>query len=219
MAHASSSDGLSRLRLYSWNPWTLSIGHHQSDETIDRELLRSNGWGLVRRPTGGRAVFHAEEITYSVAMRGGGEGIHETYAMIVDAIRRGLESLGARDLEFSRSRPDFRRHYEQAESASCFSASALNELTWRGRKIVGSAQRRYEGALLQHGSILLGDAHLTAVDLLHPEFPPERRNELKRRLSERTTTLRQVLRGQLPSFQAIARALADAFRTTGFSSS
>lgn len=219
MARACARDGRPRLRLYSWNPWTLSLGHHQSETSIDHELLRDRGWGLVRRPTGGRAVFHAEEITYAVAMRGRGEGIHRTYAAIVDAIRRGLEGVGARGLEFSRSRPDFRSHYELEESASCFSASALNELTWQGRKIVGSAQRRYEDALLQHGSILLDGAHLMAIDILHPEIPSERRALLKQRLAERTTTLREVLGGELPPFETIAVALSEAFRATGFSSS
>lgn len=219
MARRCAVDGRHRLRLYSWSPWTLSLGHHQTDVTINNDLLGERGWGVVRRPTGGRAVFHAEEITYAVAMRGGGEGIHQTYAAIVAAIRRGLERLGAHDLEFSRSRPDFRSHYEREESASCFSASALNELTWRGKKIVGSAQRRYDGALLQHGSILLDSAHLMAIDILYPDAAPERRNLLKQRLSERTATLREVLGGTLPPFDTIASALAEAFRATGFSSS
>jgi len=219
MAHACIADGRARLRLYSWNPWALSLGYNQPDDNVNRALLDEHGWQLVRRPTGGRAVFHAEEITYAVAMRGNGRGIHQTYADIMDGIRAGLEWLGAGDLEFSRSRPDFRKHYELPESASCFSASALNELTWHDRKLVGSAQRRYDDVLLQHGSILLGDAHLAVVDLLHGGASRERRELLRGRLAERTTTLHNILGGDLPSFGVIAASLARAFEDRGICSS
>ncbi len=213
LARACAADGRPRLRLYSWKPWTLSLGHHQPEDSVNHDLLDRNGWGLVRRPTGGRGVFHAQEITYAVAMRGEGRGIHEAYAAIVDAIRRGLQSLGARDLAFSRSSPDFRRHYERDESFSCFSVSALNELTWHERKLVGSAQRRYDDILLQHGSLLLDQAHLSAVDLLHRDLSEERRRAQRQRLAERTVTLKEILGGALPSFMTIAEALADAFQT------
>ena len=214
MAQACEADGVPRLRLYTWSPWTLSLGHNQSDAGIDREVLAARGLGLVRRPTGGRAVFHAEEITYGVAMPSAGAGIHETYARITGALRRGLELLGAGELEFSRSQPDFREHYANEESASCFSASALNELTWRGRKLLGSAQRRYGGVLLQHGSLLLDDAHLDIIDLLYPGAEEGRRAALRRRLAERTATLRDILHGNVPPLVTIAEALRRGFAET-----
>lgn len=210
MARACDIDSIPRLRFYSWAPWTLSLGYNQSDEGISRELLQERGYGLVRRPTGGRAVFHAEELTYAVAMPSGGSGIHETYARINTALRRGLEMLGATDLEFSRTQPDFRAHYAMEESASCFSASALSELTWNGRKLLGSAQRRYGGTLLQHGSLLLGDAHLEIIDLLYPQAAESRRRDLRNRLAERTATLREPLQN-LPSFNSLADALCLGF--------
>jgi lipoate-protein ligase A len=214
MAQACERDGVPRLRLYTWSPWTLSLGHNQNDAGIEREVIVAQGIGLVRRPTGGRAVFHAEEITYGVAMPSAGAGIHQTYAKITGALRRGLELLGAGELEFSRSQPDFREHYESEDSASCFSASALNELTWRGRKILGSAQRRYGGVLLQHGSLLLGDAHLRIIDLLHPGASEERRAALRRRLAERTATLHDILHGTVPPLATIAEALGHGFAET-----
>ncbi|MDB5036444.1 MAG: biotin/lipoate protein ligase [Chlorobi bacterium] len=214
MAGACGGDGIPRLRLYSWSPYTLSLGHNQSDEGIDEGALRDRGYGLVRRPTGGRAVFHAEEITYAVAMPSNGAGIHETYARITGALSRGLEMTGARDLEFSRSQPDFREHYTQEESASCFSASALNELTWRGRKLLGSAQRRYGSVLLQHGSLLLGDAHLEIIDLLYPAIEQSRRDALRARLAERTATLRDMIGGEIPPFGEIAEMLVRGFAET-----
>ncbi|MBC8145083.1 MAG: lipoate--protein ligase family protein [bacterium] len=214
MADACRIDGIPRLRLYSWSPWTLSLGHNQSDAEIDREALAASGYDVVRRPTGGRAVFHAEELTYAVAMPASGAGVHETYARISDAIRRGLKTLGARDLEFARAQPDFRAHYESDDSSSCFSASALNELTWRGRKLLGSAQRRYGAVLLQHGSLLIGDAHLQIVDFLHAAASPERRDAVKRRLEERTATLANVFDGVAPRFDELALAIANGFAET-----
>jgi lipoate-protein ligase A len=213
MALACAEDNVPRLRLYSWAPYTLSLGYNQSDD-IDRGIISERGYDLVRRPTGGRAVFHADELTYSVAMPSSGAGIHETYAKITDAIRRGLESLGASELAFSRSQPDFREHYAMEESASCFSASALNELTWRGRKLLGSAQRRYGSVLLQHGSLLLGDAHLEIIDLLYPTAAESRRDTLRERLALRTATLRDILRDALPPFNNLATAIVSGFAET-----
>ncbi|HVZ39039.1 MAG TPA: lipoate--protein ligase family protein [Candidatus Kapabacteria bacterium] len=214
MAIACGTDGVPRLRFYSWQPYTLSLGHNQSDAAIDRRTIASKGYGIVRRPTGGRAVFHAEELTYAVAMPSNGDGIHATYARITEAIMRGLEFLGARDLEFSRSQPDFREHYTLEESESCFSASALNELTWHGRKLLGSAQRRYGNVLLQHGSLLVGDAHLEIIDLLYPEHDASRRAALRSRLAERTATAGDLLNGNAPAFDSLADALHDGFAAT-----
>lgn len=214
MAEACALDGIPRLRLYSWQPWTLSLGYNQEEKGIDPEVIRRLGFDLVRRPTGGRAVFHAEELTYAVAMPSGGSGVHVTYAAITEGLRCGLERLGARGLEFSRSQPDFRRHYELDDSASCFSASALNELTWQGRKLLGSAQRRYGGVLLQHGSLLLGDAHLQIIDILHPDADSDRRAALRTRLAERTATLRDILGPELPNFTRVADALVGGFSET-----
>ena len=209
MARACAVDRIPRLRFYSWNPWTLSLGYNQSDKRIDSDALKEKGYGLVRRPTGGRAVFHAEEITYGVAMPTDGRGIHETYALISDALKRGFESLGATGIAFSRNQPDFREHYQNTDSEGCFSTSALNELNWEGRKIVGSAQRRYDDILLQHGSILLGDAHLDIVDIL--QIAPGSRQEMRERLASRTATLNQILSTPLPSLKELAGALLEGF--------
>lgn len=214
IAEACRVDGVPRLRLYSWLPWALSLGYNQDQSQVDRDALEVAGCELVRRPTGGRAVFHADELTYAVAMPASGEGVHETYARISEALRRGLANVGADGVEFARSQPDFRTHYEQADSASCFSASALNELSWHGRKLVGSAQRRYGAVLLQHGSLLIGPAHLRIVDFLFSAVTPERRAALKQRLASRTATLAEMLPDATPTFEVLARALVDGFAST-----
>ena len=209
MAEACAADEVPRLRFYSWSPWTLSLGYNQKDERIDREAIAAHGYELVRRPTGGRAVFHAQEITYGVAMPTDNRGVHETYAMISKGLNYGFGLLGATDIEFSRSSPDFREHYRDLDSDGCFSASALNELTWQGRKVVGSAQRRYGSVLLQHGSILLGPAHLDIVEFLG--IPEERRQRMRASLQEKTATLSDILSSPLPQFGEIARALLEGF--------
>jgi lipoate-protein ligase A len=215
MAHASGVDGIPRIRLYSWRPYTLSLGHHQPDAQIARTELAGRGIDLVRRPTGGRAVLHAEEITYAVTMAAEGASVHETYAKINEGLRRALEDLGATDIDFTRHQPDFRAHYGGPEdSTSCFSTSALSELMWQGRKLVGSAQRRYGDILLQHGSLLLGDAHLDIIDLLSSTVTPERRAALRQRLAARTATLADILPSGLPPFETIAEALAHGIAGT-----
>ncbi len=220
MALACEGDGIPRLRVYSWRPFTLSLGYGQEIGQIDTAGLERRGYGLVRRPTGGRAVFHAEEATYAVAMPSDGRGIHETYARINRALRRGLELLGATGVEFNRAQPEFRSHYTLDESASCFSVSALSELTWsppgtdENRKLVGSAQRRYGGTLLQHGSILMGDAHLEIVDFLSAYTDDSRRDLLRARLASRTATLNDVFGGSSPSFHEVAEALRAGFAET-----
>lgn len=211
IAEACAADGIPRLRLYSWSPWALSLGHNQDESQVDRDALDRSGIALVRRPTGGRAVLHAEELTYAVAMPAPGASVHATYAAISHALRRGLEIAGARSIEFARAQPDFREHYGTDDSASCFSASALYELVWHGRKLVGSAQRRYGGVLLQHGSLLIGEAHLGIVDLLHAGLGDERREALKRRLASRTATLETILDGITPEFGRLAECVRDGF--------
>ena len=209
MAEATAVDGIPRLRFYSWTPWTLSLGYNQKDDRIDRDALREAGYDLVRRPTGGRAVFHAEEITYGVAMPAGDAGVHATYARISGALRHGFELLGAEGVEFSRSELDMKKHYEELDSEGCFSASALNELMVDGRKLVGSAQRRYGSTLLQHGSILLDEAHLQIVRYL--SIAPDRQDGMRRRLASKTVTLREIVEGPMPSFEEIATHLAEGF--------
>ena len=207
IARACAADGIPRLRLYSWAPYTLSLGQNQSEQEFDADRLRDAGYDLVRRPTGGRAVLHAEEITYAVAMPSDGESIQRTYARISAGLKRGLELLGADDLQFARSQPDFREHYADDESAGCFSASALSELEWRGRKLAGSAQRRFGPILLQHGSLLTGPAHLDIVSL-YAGRTAEARMRLRERLAERTATLDQIV-SPLPDFDTLALALRD----------
>ncbi|UWX58286.1 lipoate--protein ligase family protein [Chlorobaculum sp. MV4-Y] len=150
-------EGSCLWRFYAWSPLAVSLGKNQNSAEIDRERCRADGVDVVVRPTGGRAVFHADELTYSffVATSLPNELI---YQMVHETIARALAGVGV-DAEFCRTQPDFRVRYATAESVSCFTASARYELQVGGRKIVGSAQRRQGNVLLQHGSLPLSARH------------------------------------------------------------
>jgi lipoyl(octanoyl) transferase len=158
------------FRLYSWAPPALSIGFHQSLDDIDRERLQAAGYDLVKRPTGGRAILHAEEITYSVVLDASDTGIDRLYEKISTVLVTGLRAAGY-DVSFSGNRPHFPSLYRTEGSIPCFSISSEFEIQMKGRKLVGSAQRRYarpDGGItaLQHGSILTGPLHKKLADFV-----------------------------------------------------
>lgn len=170
------------FRVYGWSPYTLSLGFHQSVNDVDVETVHREEYELVRRPTGGRAVFHAEEITYSVVLDATRQSVNDVYERISRALVSGLKNAGY-NVEFAGTRQNFSEHYKKTSSISCFTASSEYEIQLEGRKLVGSAQRRYtreDGGVtaLQHGSILTGPQHLQLVDFLNID------DEAKRRLKD-----------------------------------
>ncbi|NTW54249.1 MAG: lipoate--protein ligase family protein [Chlorobaculum sp.] len=150
-------EGCCLWRFYAWSPSAVSLGRNQNPAEIDREHCRAEGVDVVVRPTGGRAVFHADELTYSFFATTPLPN-EVIYQMVHETILRALSSVGVA-AEFCRSQPDFRARYASPESVSCFTASARYELQVDGRKIVGSAQRRNGNVLLQHGSLPLSARH------------------------------------------------------------
>lgn len=147
--------GLPVLRLYTWHPPCLSLGYAQSYYShVDSEFCSSHGIDVVRRPTGGRAVLHHMELTYAVAFRSDhpvlGGGVLESFRKVSEAILLGLRSIGV-DAELVA----VQRSHRLSRAANCFMAPSSYEVAVRGRKLVGSAQVRRRGAVLQHGSILL----------------------------------------------------------------
>lgn len=142
------------VRLYGWSPPAISLGKNQSAAEVDLEACRRDGIDVVRRPTGGRAVYHREELTYSLAARCDhpllGGSVLESYRTIGRGLCRGLNLLGLP--------AELVRAHSQGQASShpsCFAASGRYEISIRGRKVVGSAQRRYARSFLQQGSILL----------------------------------------------------------------
>jgi lipoate-protein ligase A len=145
--------GESWLRLYQWEPHCLSFGRHEpATRRYDRERIIELGLDTVRRPTGGRAVWHAHELTYALAVPSVRFGsLSAAYLEIHGMLADALGGLGARaSLAGSVRTPPL-------DVGPCFSQPAGGEILIDGRKVVGSAQLRQGGALLQHGSILLED--------------------------------------------------------------
>jgi lipoyl(octanoyl) transferase len=198
------------FRLYSWQPQAVSIGYQQSMDAIDLEACESHGADVVRRPTGGRAVLHANELTYAVIMRCDG-GIYRTHNMIVDALLRSFETLGAAlDLTSRSSDTNFRSTYATGTltNAACFASTARHEATHNGRKVIGSAQRRFGDVVLQHGSILLTNDHLLLPTLLR--LSDEDRSRMQALLERETASLSQVC-GRPISIEESAAALRERF--------
>ncbi len=141
------------LRCYGWNPATLSVGYFQDlDQEVNLGALQSAGYGLVRRTTGGRAVLHDRELTYSVvagARDGLPDNLRESYLYIAKALVEALKQFG---IQPELHQGGVARH---AQTGACFEAPSWYELTLAGRKLVGSAQYRKAGCFMQHGSILL----------------------------------------------------------------
>jgi lipoate-protein ligase A len=157
------------LRVYRWQPFTISIGYNQNIEEIDLQKVHRDGVGVVRRPTGGRAIYHAHEVTYSVVIPKNSDWFAKNslamYNHISSALVLGLRAAGVSVNLEKRALPDPEfMSYDQ--KFACFATSARYEIHYDSKKLVGSAQRRFEHALLQHGSILLGEQHLNLLDYL-----------------------------------------------------
>lgn len=164
---------LPTLRVYGWKPWAISLGYNQSEQDIDQNKCSKFGFDIVRRPTGGRAILHANEITYSIVMFADRKSVTEIYSEISRSLVSALQRI-CPAVSFENSQPNFQALYKKQESIPCFSASARYEVQINGRKLVGSAQRRYSAdgfpdVVLQHGSILLGTEHKLLADVLNLE--------------------------------------------------
>ena len=195
------------LRVYTWDPWCISLGRHQDVGDIDVERVRNAGYHLVRRPTGGRAILHAEELTYCVVMHSEGRSIMDVYRRISEALTLGLRKL-VPEIGIAKSQPDFQKLYKEPGSIPCFSSSARYEIEYDGRKVVGSAQRRIGSTVLQHGSILIGEAHLALADFLAVE--EEVREQLRLDMQRHTVTLSEIA-GRCVGTAEVAAAVRKGF--------
>ncbi len=200
------------VRLFRWTPWAVSLGYNQNPADIDAARCSRDGIDIVRRPTGGRAILHAEELTYSVVMPAGRAGVLSVYNEISRALVHGLSLFGI-DVSLQKAQPDFPRMYRQVSSIPCFTSSARYEIEHGGRKLVGSAQRRFSdgehSVVLQHGSILLGPAHRRLVDYL-AVGSEEALAGIRMEMEEKTTDLSEI-RGAPVDPAELTRALRRGF--------
>lgn len=157
------------LRVYSWQPAAVSLGYHQSLSDLDLEQCRRRGVDVVLRPTGGRAVLHCNELTYSVVLSSASRyfktEIQAVYERLAQALLAGLSALHSA-IVFDRAERTPQNFSRGELSSLCYASTVRHEIGFQGRKMVGSAQRRFENAILQHGSILMGPEHADLAFLL-----------------------------------------------------
>lgn len=184
------------LRFYTWEPWCITLGNFQTAvEQVNLAAAQRAGVDVVQRITGGRAVFHAEEVTYTIcapkSIAPWGKTLGQTYDWVSERLLEGLQRIGFHgDLERSASGPLEVNSQRHLVKPPCFSSASRAEIVWQGRKLVGSAQRRTKQAFLQHGSIVWGDAHLGLVDLL--EFPEVQKPAILADLQSHSVSLGQI---------------------------
>ncbi len=192
------------LRLYAWDPACLSLGYGQRVADIDRERLEDMGWDLVRRPTGGRAILHTDELTYCIVLPAGhplaAGDVVTSYRRLSRALVAGLSVLGQhpRAEENSQSRGH--------NGPVCFETPSQYEITLDGRKLVGSAQLRREAGIMQHGSIPLRGDIGRICDVLRYSNRDQRQSA-QQLVRQQATTLPRV------AWQVVADALVKGFET------
>jgi len=200
------------LRFFAWQPPCLSLGFSQPQAEVDFERLRALGWGLVRRPTGGRAILHTDELTYSVIApmkepRVAGNVV-ESYRHLSQGLVRGLDLLGL----CARADKTYALPGRDAKGAVCFEAPSNYEITIGDKKLLGSAQTRSRGVVLQHGTLpLCGDIG-RICDVLRFETEAQRQ-AARARVAQRATTV-EVERGRPATWLEAAQALAQGFSET-----
>jgi len=184
------------VRFYGWQPAALSVGYFQrAEEEVDIAEVLRRGLGFVRRPTGGRAVLHDNELTYSVAVPESHPDMPGTvsaaYRLLSEGLLAGFRRLGL-DARMA-SLADGRKTEAAAGSAACFDSPSWYELVVEGRKTAGSAQLRHKGSILQHGSVPLElDADLLFAVL---RFPDERlRLRMKASFADKAAAVNDLLR-------------------------
>lgn len=195
------------LRFYAWAPPCLSLGRGQSLADANQDACRSAGVDIVRRPTGGRSILHTDELTYSASLlqsdpRAEG-GVVESYRCLSEGLLAGLRRLGVQVAQSVSRDPG-----SVADSAVCFETPADYEITADERKLVGSAQWRARGGVLQHGSLPLYGDLTRIVDYV--VLPDAERGAQRRNLQLHALTLEEA-RGQHVSFAAATQALVAGF--------
>ncbi len=217
------------LRLYAWRPACLSLGYAQPIQDVDLSALISLGWQLVRRPTGGRAILHVDELTYSVIgphseprLQG---SVLESYQRLAQALINALQLLGIPAIAHELTSPPAPIPTQRSSNPAaiqtpaplpinpiCFEVPSNYEIVVHGKKIIGSAQARRKDGILQHGSFpLFGD--ITRILQVLAFSDEVSRQKAAERLVQRATTA-QLASQRFISWDEAARAFIRAFEDT-----
>jgi lipoate-protein ligase A len=198
---------LPTLRLYLWKPPGISIGYFQTIErTVDLRECEKSNVDVVRRMTGGRAVLHENEMTYSLCAccaeyPGLGRNTNETYQNVSFALLESLKELGIQAEWVKPQRERTALTGNSFVSRPCFVSNSRYEITVGGKKLIGSAQKRERNTFIQHGSIPLGNGKVSL-----PEFSRDKniRDNMKKKLEEKSTNLERILKRRVECQEVIS---------------
>lgn len=209
MEATAMKESLPTLRLYSWVPPCLSLGNAQPVSQIDLQRVLDRGWDIVRRSTGGRAILHTDELTYSVCAPLDHpkfqSGVLPSYKKISSGLIAGLQLLGL-EVEVH---PEISLSETERAEPICFEQPSSYEITVRGKKLVGSAQLRRRGGMLQHGTLPLGGDIGRISSVL--KYPNQiQRQRAMQRVRDRATTIEGLL-GVPVSWEDVAQAIQKGF--------
>jgi lipoate-protein ligase A len=207
----AAGHGQPTLRFFQWEPPCLSLGYNQHWREVDEAACRRLGYTWTRRPTGGKAILHTDEVTYSLIIPQDDPriqgGIVESYRILSFGLLRGLEKLGVQATQASKE--EVLTSFQAGRGGPvCFDTPSRYEITWQGKKLIGSAQLRRKKIVLQHGTLpLYGNLNRILEALA---FSDEERAVQADLLPQRATTLAQVLGREL-SYEQVVAALIEGF--------
>lgn len=201
---------LPTLRLYSWMVPSISLGYAQPSLDVDQQELSNHAWQLVRRPTGGKAILHTDELTYSISapldeplVLG---SLLESYQRISLGLQKALQQLGLQTIAENKS--DLPDEHSRKEPV-CFQTPSNYEITWKNKKLIGSAQARKHSGVLQHGSLpLSGDLSRITQVLAYPS-QMDRDTAAQKTLAQATTL--EAASGRIFTWDEAADAIIRSF--------
>ena len=208
LEHIGRGESVPTLRLYAWDPACLSLGHAQPFSDVDVDRLKERSWEVVRRATGGRAILHTDELTYSVIAPNDEPrvegGVLESYNRLAEALLFAVKILEL-PVEMKEGKADG----DGRTNPICFEVPSTYEITVNGKKLIGSAQARKKEGVLQHGSLpLTGDIARICQALVFEN--ESTRQTASSRLLARAATVESAL-GRAVSWEAAAQAFVNAF--------
>lgn len=200
------------LRLYAWNPPCLSLGYAQPISDVNMKNLEDRGWGIVRRPTGGKAILHTDELTYSVCGQHSDPnlsgGVLESYQHLSLGLLEALQQMG---INADAAKNSSLQDSQDKDNPICFEVPSNYEITVEGKKLIGSAQARRKSGVLQHGTLPLSGDLTRIFQVL--QYPDDfQRQKARDRLLAHATTVETVL-GYPGDWWIASQAFRKGFRS------
>lgn len=168
-----AGDSAPVFRFYGWDPPCLSLGYHQTEQSIDIKAIVQDGLEVVRRPTGGSAILHSDELTYSAVFPERKLSHQHMYKMVHHLFYESLRDLGY-PVSLQQHEPDGNYLKMGSKAFACFTRPAFSEILYDNRKLLGSAQKIYPNSILQHGSLLIENKQADIVKYLKNDEPKKK---------------------------------------------